>query len=237
MASEFEAINDALSDFTFSASHDLMEPLRKISSFSGRLSEILGENLDERQQAYLSIIERSSLKMKRYIEDLGFFAGIARANLVFEEVNLEEVISTVLNKLSLVIRNSKAKITKKDLHTLVSDKNLLVELFKNIISNSLNFKKESDPPEVLIASQKTGDGFIEVRVEDSGMGFDEKYSDRIFKPFQRLHRHSQDERSGMGLAICKKIVERLGGTISSKGSPMKGAVFVVKLPLKPQNPR
>lgn len=91
---------------------------------------------------------------------------------------------------------------------------------------------ENVPLEIHIKSQKTEDGFIEVSIEDSGMGFDEKYTDRIFKPFQKIHRDHQDQSSGMGLAICQKIVNRLGGSISAKSSLGKGSTFIVKLPLK-----
>jgi len=232
LASDFHHVNEALSDFTFSASHDLMEPLRKISSFSSRLREMCGQNLDEHQQVYLSVIERSSLKMKRYIEDLGVFAEVSKADLDFRDIDLEEIFSEVLKKFSLEIRKSNAKFTLGKLHALVSDRLKLIKLFQTIISNSLKFRNENVPLEIHIKSQKTEDGFIEVSIEDSGMGFDEKYTDRIFKPFQKIHRDHQDQSSGMGLAICQKIVNRLGGSISAKSSLGKGSTFIVKLPLK-----
>jgi signal transduction histidine kinase len=234
LASEFHNINEALSDFTYSASHDLLEPLRKISSFSSRLSEVYGDNLDERQQAYLSVIEKSSQRMKKYIDDLNTFAEITKVELVFEEVNLEEVFSIIQNKFSSKIRVSKAEFTLKTLHTLVSDRHLLTELFGNIVSNSLKFIKANTLPTIHISSQKTEEDYIEVIIKDSGVGFDEKHTDRIFKSFQRLHSHNQYEGSGMGLAICKKILARLEGSITAKSSPGKGATFFIRLPLKPK---
>lgn len=235
LASDFQHINEALSDFTFSASHDLMEPLRKISSFSSRLREICGKNPDENQQVYLSAIENSSMKMKSYIEDLGAFAEISKANLDFRDIKLDEIYAEVIGELSLEIKKSKATFTIESPHDLVSDRSQLTKLFKIIISNSLKFKSENSPPKIHIRSKKIEDDFIEVSIEDSGIGFDDKYIDRIFKPFQKVHRDHRNEGSGMGLAICKKIVVRLGGTISAKSSPGKGATFTVRLPSKPEN--
>jgi signal transduction histidine kinase len=234
LASEFHNINEALSDFTYSASHDLLEPLRKISSFSSRLSEVYGDNLDERQQAYLSVIEKSSRRMKKYIDDLSTFAEITRVELVFEEINLEEVFSITQDKFASKIRASKAEFTLETLHTLVSDRHLIIELFGNIVSNSLKFIKANTPPTIHISSQKTEEDYIEVIIKDSGIGFDEKHTDRIFKSFQRLHGHHQYEGSGMGLAICKKILARLEGSITAKSSPGNGATFFIRLPLKPK---
>ena len=233
-ASDFHHINESLSDFDFIAAHDLIEPLRKISSFSSRLKDIYGEDLDERQENYLSVIENSTLKMKRYIDDLAQFAQIAKAELYFEDIDIQEIFAKVLKSYASQMNNSKAQVSIESSDTLVSDKLQLKELFGNIISNSLYFKKENSPPMIHVSSQKTGDGFLEVKVEDSGVGFDEKYADKIFKPFQRLQGHHQDERSGMGLAVSKVIVERLGGNISAKSSPDNGATFTVRLPLEPE---
>lgn len=233
-ASDFHHINESLSDFSFIAAHDLIEPLRKISSFSSRLKDIYGEDLDERQQNYLSVIEKSSLKMKRYIDDLAHFAQNAKTELNFEDIDIQEIFAKVLESYSSQMNNSKAQVSIESSDTLVSDKLQLKELFGNIISNSFYFKKENSPPTIHVSSQKTGDGFLEVKVEDSGVGFDEKYADKIFKPFQRLQGHHHDERSGMGLAVCKVIVERLGGNITAKSSPDNGATFTVRLPLEPE---
>jgi signal transduction histidine kinase len=235
LSSEFDNVNDMLSQLTTATSHDLMEPLRKIYSFSNRLGEICGEHPDNREQVYLSFIERSSEKMKKYIEDLGAMARVSKADLVFEEVSLEEVFALVRQGLSTEFRNSRAKLSTENLHALISDKSQLIDLFKNIISNCLEIKGESASPRIHIKSQETEEGFIVVNVEVSDFGFDEEHFDRVFKPFQQTHGHSTDEASGIGPALCKKIAARLQGEISANSSPGKGAVFMIKLPLKPQS--
>lgn len=235
LASDYHKIIELLSDFKYCASHDLIEPLRKISSFSSRLREVYGKNLGEQQKVYLNAIERSSLKMKKYIDDLARFALIAKVEIDFESIDLEEIFAKVLETLSAEIKKSDAKITIESPHTLISGWQQLKEIFEHIISNSLHSKKENTPLTIHVTSQKTADSFIEIHIADSGIGFDDKYANKIFKPFQRLHRHQLDERSGMGLAICKLIVDRLGGSISAKSSPDKGATFTVKLPLEPVN--
>jgi signal transduction histidine kinase len=231
LASEFHGINQTLSYITEATSHDLLEPLRKISSFSGRLNENLKNNLDERQQVYLKVIERSSRKMKTNIEDLGELTRVSNADIVFEEVDLGDVMESVLENLSLDIIKSMAQFEIESLSTLVSDKKHLIELFGGIVSNCLNFKRENEALEIQIKSQEAEDGYVIISVKDTGIGFDNKYADRIFVPFQQLSRVGTDEGSGMGLAICKKIVTRLGGEISATSSPAKGATITVKLPI------
>jgi light-regulated signal transduction histidine kinase (bacteriophytochrome) len=235
LASDYHKIIELLSDFKHCASHDLIEPLRKISSFSSRLREVYGKNLGEQQKVYLNAIERSSLKMKKYIDDLARFAMIAKVEIEFESIDLEEIFAKVLETLSAEIEKNEAKITIESPHTLISVWQQLKEIFEHIISNSLHSKKENAPLTIHITSQITADGFLETHIKDSGVGFDEKYINKIFKPFQRLHRHQLDEKSGLGLAICKLIVVRLGGNISAKSSPDKGATFTVRLPLEPVN--
>jgi signal transduction histidine kinase len=233
LANQFQNINETLSYITTAASHDLIEPIRKISSFSDRLHEVFGSNLDERQQVYLSVIEKSSRKMKRCIEDLGTFSRVTNAEIVLEEVRLKEIFDSIFKDLTLKIKSSKAECKIENLVALNSDRKLLIELFKNIILNCLMFKNEDEPLSIHISCQKTEDGFVMVSVKDSGIGFDDKYVDRIFKPFQKLNRQDKGESSGMGLAICQKIVARLQGDISAKSSIGSGATFLVKLPLKP----
>ena len=233
LASEHHKVIELLSDFEYCASHDLIEPLRKISSFSSRLREVYGKNLGEQQQVYLNAIEKSSLKMKRYVDNLAHIAMITKVDIGFENIALEEIFAKVIETLSSEIKKSDAKISIETPHSIISGWSQLKEVFEKIISNSLNSKKDNSPLTIHITSQKTTDGFLEIHIEDSGIGFDEKYIDKIFKPFQRLHRHHLDENSGMGLAICKLIIDRLGGSILAKSSPDKGATFTVRVPLKP----
>ena len=233
MASEIHQVNEAISDFTFAASHDLIEPLRKISSFSSRLREVYGEDLDERQEVYLNVIERSSQKLNNNITGLADFARITNTNLNYESISLNELFQVILEKFAVKIRKSKAQIKVDELPSLVSDKDMLKELFRNLISNSLKFKKDLEPPTIHITGQQSDDGFIEVSIKDFGIGFNEKYTQQIFKPFQRLEKNIEEKGSGIGLTLCQKIVSRLEGSISAISSPGEGSTFSVKLPLKP----
>jgi signal transduction histidine kinase len=234
MASEVHQINEAIADFTFAASHDLIEPLRKIHSFSGRLRDIYGKDLDERQQVYLDVIERSSQKLKNNIDGLADFAHITNTVLNYETFSLNSIFAEILAKFALKIRKTNAQIKIEDLHTLTSDKNLTLELFKNLISNGLNFQKDQEPPDIHVTSRLTDDNCIEVTIEDSGIGFEEKHIPKIFKPFKQLQKNQISEGSGIGLTICQKVVIRLGGSISVKSAPGEGSTFSVKLPLKPE---
>jgi signal transduction histidine kinase len=234
MASEVHQINEAIADFTFAASHDLIEPLRKISSFSSRLREIYGEDLDERQQVYLNVIERSSQKLKNNIDGLADFARITNTTLKYETFSLNSIFSEILEKFAWIIRKTDAQIKIEDLHTLTSDKSLTLELFKNLISNGLSFHKEDEPPSIHVTSRLIDNDHIEVTLEDSGIGFEEKYISKIFKPFQQLQKNQKSEGSGVGLTICQKIVIRLGGSISVKSAPGEGSTFFINLPLKPE---
>ena len=187
LASEYQKIIELLSDFRYCASHDLIEPLRKISSFSSRLREVYGKNLGEQQQVYLNAIERSSLKMKKHIDDLAHFAMLAKAEIDFESIDLEEIFEKVLGTLSSEIKKSAAEITIECPHTLISGWPQLKEIFENIISNSLYSKRENTPITIHVTSHKTEDGFLDINIEDSGTGFDEKYLDKKFlSPFSGL---------------------------------------------------
>ena len=233
LASEYHKIVELLSDFEYCASHDLIEPLRKISSFSSRLKEAYENKSGEQQQICFDVIERSSLRMKRYIDDLAHFAMIAKAEINYENIPLEEIFKEVLEAFSSEIKNNDTKIIIECPHTIISGWPQLKEVFKNIVSNSLNSKKENTPLEIHITSEKTKDGFLDIHIEDSGVGFDEKYTDKIFKPFQTLNPNLKENKSGMGLAFSKLIIDRLEGKITTKSSPNQGATFTIRLPLKP----
>ena len=144
---------------------------------------------------------------------------------------LAAVIEDVVSDLEWRVTQSGAQIDIADLPAIVGDRFQIGQLFLNLIGNALKFRKAGAQPQVVVASRVIADGEVEITVADNGVGFDEKYLDRIFEPFQRLHTHSEYEGTGIGLAICHKIIIRHGGTITASSTPGEGATFKVTLPL------
>jgi signal transduction histidine kinase len=235
LAAELDKVNNDFSEFTYVMSHDLQEPLRKIAIFSDRLGAKLGQEISGEQEFCLTRLQKATFRMQTNIDDLLIFSTVLFHKIQLEDIQLEDVISKVQMKLALKIRKSKATINVEKLPVIISDNIFLAQLFNQLLSNSLQFIKEDEPPNIRIKDQTTGSDFIEIVVEDSGIGFDEKFLDRIFLPFQRLNGRDQYDGSGMGLAVCQKIVDRLGGSITAKSSPGKGAEFILRLPVAPSN--
>lgn len=231
-ASELERSNDSLKDFAAIASHDLQEPLRKVVSFGDRLFKEFGESLDERGRDYLERMQGAAQRMKSFIYDLLEYSKVASKPRALKQVNLKLVIDEVLVDLEASIKQTQGRVIFSDMPTLEADPLLMRQLFQNLIGNALKFHKPDIPPVVKIYCRYTNKGFWEICVEDNGIGFDMKYHDRIFKPFQRLHGRTRYEGSGMGLAICQKIVAVHSGIFSAKSEPQVGSKFIVRLPEK-----
>ena len=221
-----------LKDFTFIASHDLQEPLRKVICFGERLRTNYEDLLDDRAKEYIAVMEKSSLRMQKLIDGLLQLSKVTTKGTDFEPTNLESVIKEVLMDLESKISKSHAQIIMGDLPTVVADEVQMRQLFSYLISNAIKFHKKNVAPEISIVSHQLGNGYWEILINDNGIGVDEKYNDRIFKPFERLHGMNEREGIGMGLALCQKIVTRHGGTISVRSKPDKGATFIVTLPEK-----
>ncbi len=221
-----------LKDFTFIASHDLQEPLRKVICFGERLRTNYEDLLDDRAKEYIAVMEKSSLRMQKLIDGLLQLSKVTTKGTDFEPTNLESVIKEVLMDLESKISKSHAQIIMGDLPTVVADEVQMRQLFSYMISNAIKFHKKNVAPEISIVSHQLGNGYWEILINDNGIGVDEKYNDRIFKPFERLHGMNEREGIGMGLALCQKIVTRHGGTISVRSKPDKGATFIVTLPEK-----
>jgi len=221
-----------LKDFTFIASHDLQEPLRKVICFGERLRTNYEDLLDDRAKEYIAVMEKSSLRMQKLIDGLLQLSKVTTKGTDFEPTNLESVIKEVLMDLESKISKSHAQIIMGDLPTVVADEVQMRQLFSYLINNAIKFHKKNVAPEISIVSHQLGNGYWEILINDNGIGVDEKYNDRIFKPFERLHGMNEREGIGMGLALCQKIVTRHGGTISVRSKPDKGATFIVTLPEK-----
>ena len=223
--------NKELHEFTQIASHDLQEPLRKIMTFGERLKE-KAVNLDGESLDCIERMQKSAVRMKRYIDDLLHYAKVEAQHTLFEKVDLQKKVKTVCEELDHIIHSTNGVVNISNLPKLECVKSQLYQLFINLIMNSFKFKKEGRAPVLNIFGRKKENGYWEISIEDNGIGFDEKYADRIFKPFQRLHARSKYEGSGLGLSICKKIVDQHNGSISVKSKPGDGATFIITLPEK-----
>ncbi len=242
-AVDLELRNRELQDFANISSHDLQEPLRKIQIFSDLLTRRYSEELDNRALSYLASINESAFRMQGLLRDWLSYSRVTIKARPFSRADLADVVQRVIKDMDYQIESSKAKIEVKTLPVIEADPTQMYQLFQNLIANALKFHKADETPEVSIDSQKiethkNSNGhtsidsiFYEIRVMDNGIGFDEKYQDRIFQPFERLHGVGEYEGTGMGLAICRKIVERHGGSISATSAPGVGTTFIIHLPI------
>ncbi len=228
---ELERSNKELEQFAHVASHDLQEPLRKILAFGDRLKVHCENLLDEEAKDYLNRMEKSAARMRELIENLLQYSTLTSKEQLQTEVDLESIINEVLSDLEIRIQETNAKIEIYNLPKIIADKIQMQALFQNLITNSLKFRKKDITPHIIIKSEIKDKNIIEITLEDNGIGFDEKYLDKIFKPFQRLHTKTEYEGSGIGLTVCEKIVLVHGGKITAKSEPQKGTKFIITLPV------
>jgi signal transduction histidine kinase len=229
---DLQRSNQDLQDFASIASHDLQEPLRKVIMFGSRLNIQFSEQMDKKALGYLERMSDAASRMQTLINELLQFSRVGSKAKPFKATNLEKTIHEVLSDLESRLNRSQAKIIIEDLPTVEADEFQIRQLFQNLIGNALKFHKKNVPPVVSIRGHVNDSGVCEIMVCDNGIGFDEQYSARIFKPFERLHGRSEYEGTGMGLAICRKIVKLHGGAITVKSRPNEGCEFSVTLPLK-----
>ena len=239
---QLEAANKDLDLFAFMASHDLQAPLRKVRMFSDRLLAGTDSNLGKESRLYLTRIQEVSRRMQDLINDILRFSKISVEKQSFEEVDLNGVIGEVLSEMEGVIREKSAIITVDQLPVLPASTVLMGPLFSNLINNSLKYCKKKESPQIRIryeegpaiaapGGREPETRYGRIYIEDNGIGFDQKYAEQIFDMFRRLHSNAEYEGTGIGLALCKKIVEMHKGFISALGRPGEGAVFIVSLPL------
>jgi len=231
-AAELKRSNQDLEDFASIASHDLQEPLRKVMAFGSRILENCSAVLDERGRDYLDRMMQATERMQRFIDDLLKYSRISTKANPFESVDLNETVMEVVSDLEIRIKQSGGRVEVAPLPRVTADPLQMRQLFQNLIGNALKFYRPGVPPVVQVKSEEGASGWCRFSVEDNGIGFKEEYLDRIFKPFERLNPRSQYEGSGMGLAICKKIVLRHGGDISAHSVPDRGTQFYFTLPTR-----
>ncbi len=225
---ELEQCNKEMDQFASIISHDLQSPLRVISTFSERLRQRYRDSLDETANKYISLIFDSTQFMRELIRDLHHYSRVARGK-PFEPVDCNNALNKALSYLNSKIRQSGAIITADELPVISADLSQLIQVFQNLVDNSIIYRNKDKPLRVHISAERKDDNWM-FRVADNGIGIDPKDFKRIFEIFQRLHTREEYPGTGIGLAICKKIVERHGGTIWVESTPGKGATFFFMLP-------
>jgi light-regulated signal transduction histidine kinase (bacteriophytochrome) len=226
--------NAELEQFAYVASHDLQEPLRKIQAFGDRLKSKCGPELNSDAQDCLKRVQNAAARMQTLIQDLLSLSRVSSQTQPFVSVDLNELARAVISDLEIRIEQLGAHVEVAALPVVIGDRIQLAQLFLNLIGNALKFHKPGEPPWVKLWSERDqGQTDVwRIVIEDQGIGFDEKYLDRIFQIFQRLHGRTEYEGTGIGLAICSKIVDRHHGVITASSKPGEGAKFVVTLPCK-----
>ena len=225
---ELKRRNEDLQNFAHVASHDLQEPLRKISSFADLMIDDYVEHLDETARFYVERMQSSAVRMSHLLSDLLQYSRVATNKHRHEQVDLNEVVQHVLADLHVQIQESGASIEYGELPVVAADSTQMRQLVQNLISNAIKYRRRGVPPKVRIRADTSG-ARARIRVADNGMGFDEKYADRIFQPFERLY-GAEFPGSGIGLAICRRIAELHGGSIEARSVPGDGSEFIVELP-------
>jgi len=224
--------NRNLEDFTRTASHDLQEPLRKIISFTDRLSDLLEGKLNDKEKDYFQRLVKSTDKMRDLIDGLLQYSRYSHLVPQLVDVDLNGIIENVTANLEVSFKRSKCSIEYKDLPVVRSDPKQMEQLFQNLIGNSIKFKKDSESPVIKISCHQDEQDFLNIVFQDNGIGIDKKYFDRIFLPFERLHGNSEIPGTGMGLTICKKIVQRHKGEMTIASEKGKGTQFTIRIPIK-----
>ncbi|MBN2419434.1 MAG: PAS domain S-box protein [Deltaproteobacteria bacterium] len=225
-----ERSNRELEQFAYVASHDLQEPLRMVASYTQLLAKRYKDKLDSDADEFISYAVDGANRMQMLINDLLHFSRVGTKGKEFSMTGFDTVLEKTMRDLKKRIEENGAEVTIDSMPTLMADAGQIGQVFQNLISNAIKFRNAA-PPEIHISSEKNGDNWI-FSVSDNGIGIAPEYSTRIFEIFQRLHSKEEYPGSGIGLAICKKIVERHGGKIWIESEPSKGTTFYFTIPIQ-----
>lgn len=241
---ELHRSNAELEEFAYIASHDMQEPLRKLMTFSERLVNRYGDALQDEGKLYLNRMQAATNNMRMLIDNLLDFSRIARTGEDFENTDLNEVLQKTLADLEVSIEETHAVITPGKLPVIEAQAPLMKQLFTNVLSNAIKFRQQNVPPQITIQSVQISareaeklhlerdNKYFRIEITDNGIGFEPEYAERIFQIFQRLHGKAEYPGSGIGLAICKKIVDYHNGVIYAQGQLNDGATIIIVLPQK-----
>jgi light-regulated signal transduction histidine kinase (bacteriophytochrome) len=236
-AAELARSNAELEQFAFVASHDLQEPLRKIRAFGDRLKTKCASVLPAESADYLERMQNAAARMQTLINDLLTFSRVISRTEPFVKVNLDQLTREVLGDLEVRIEKTGATVELGKLPEIEADPMQMRQLLQNLIGNALKFHLPESKPKVqvrgeILAGESGECPVCQLTIQDNGIGFDEKYLEKMFAVFQRLHGRQEYEGTGIGLAVCRRIMDRHQGSITAKGKPGEGATFIVRLPAR-----
>ncbi len=226
---ELKRSNEELEQFAYVASHDLQEPLRKVASYTQLLQRKYEGQLDADADEFIGYAVSGAKRMQKLITDILDYSRVGQRPVEVEQVDLGELMEGVREDLHLRIAESKAQLIWKDLPMIRTDGALLQQVLYNVVGNGLKFQKPRAKPRVEVSAEVEGDRTT-IWVRDNGIGIAKEHHERVFAVFKRLHRADDYAGTGIGLALCRKIIERLGGTITLDSAPGKGSTFIIELP-------
>lgn len=226
---ELERSNEDLLQFAYVASHDLQEPLRTVGSYVGLLARKYGHQLDQTAQTYMQFAVEGAERMQTLINDLLLYSRAGTQAVNARTVSAEQIVDAAVRNLEVSIRESGAVIRYGNLPTILADETKLTQVFQNLLANGMKFHKPDTVPQVTISAKRESDNWV-FSVADNGIGFEEKYADRIFQVFQRLHGVGKYPGNGIGLAISKRIIEHHGGRLWAESKLGEGSCFCFSLP-------
>jgi signal transduction histidine kinase/putative methionine-R-sulfoxide reductase with GAF domain len=234
-ATEVERSNRDLQQFAHAVSHDLQAPLRTMRGYLDLLKQRCDDRIDDTERNYLGHVRGSAERMQEMIEALLDLSRIETRGRKFAPVDCESVLEHVLDDLGLEIKEANAEVSYGPLPTVMADEAQLAQVFQNLIANAIKFRKEDVPPHVHVSAEREGDEWV-FSVADNGIGIDPEQADRLFQIFQRLHTREEYEGLGIGLALCRRVVERHGGRIWVESEPGEGSTFTFTIPVQAAGP-
>ena len=225
---DLERSNKELEHFAFVASHDLQEPLRMVASYTQLLAQQYERQLDEKAKKYIRYAVEGAVRMQTLINDLLTYSRVGRHGKPLQPTDAHAVLGEAIRNLAAAIADTHAVITSEDLPTVLADASQLLQLFQNLLANAIKFQR-GQPPFVHVSARREGDRW-RFAVKDNGIGIEPQYAERVFIIFQRLHTREEYPGTGIGLAVCQRIVDRHGGKIWFESPPGKGTTFFFTLP-------